>query len=55
MIILVAGLALSPSALHCAGVGHWAFADEARFAAEHWKAAATEPDAVGSSDDEAAS
>jgi hypothetical protein len=40
MIILVAGPALSPSALHCAGVGHWAFADEARLNAEHWRAAA---------------
>ena len=40
MIIIVAGRVLSPSALHCAGVGHWAFADEARLNAEHWRAAA---------------
>jgi hypothetical protein len=39
-IIIVAGPALSPSALHCAGIGHWAFADETRFNAEHWRAAA---------------
>jgi hypothetical protein len=40
MIIIVAGPRLSDSALHCAGVGHWAFADDARLNAEHWKAAA---------------
>jgi hypothetical protein len=40
MIIIVAGPTLSVSALHCAGVGHWAFADEARLNAEHWRAAA---------------
>jgi hypothetical protein len=39
-IILVAGPPLSVSALHCAGVGHWAFADDARLNAEHWAAAA---------------
>jgi hypothetical protein len=39
-IILVAGPPLSSSAFHCAGVGHWAFADEARLNAEHWRAAA---------------
>ena len=43
MIIIVAGPALSPSALHCAGVGHWAFADDARLSADHWKAAAAKP------------
>jgi hypothetical protein len=40
MIILVAGPALSPSAFHCAGIGHWAFADDARVNAEPWAAAA---------------
>ncbi len=40
MIIIVAGPALSPSAFHCAGIGHWAFADDARLNAEHWPAAA---------------
>ena len=42
-IILIAGPQLSVSALHCAGVGHWAFADDARLSADHWKAAAAKP------------
>jgi hypothetical protein len=39
-VTIVAGPPLSASALHCAGVGHWAFADDIRLNAEHWKAAA---------------
>jgi hypothetical protein len=30
MIVIVAGAPLSPSTLHCAGIGRWAFADDIR-------------------------